>query len=63
LKIVLTATQTLVNDTIEDVIKEWPTRLNVPCIKDFPYGHGKKNCVLPIGANIILDADNRSVTL
>lgn len=48
------------HDTVEDVINEWSTRLDVPCIKDFPYGHGKKNCVLPIGANIRLNADKKS---
>lgn len=50
-------------DTVEDVINEWSTRLKVPCIKDFPYGHGTKNCVLPIGANVILDADNATLTI
>jgi muramoyltetrapeptide carboxypeptidase len=50
-------------DTVEDVINEWSNRLKVPCIKDFPYGHGKKNCVLPIGANILLDATKAKLTI
>lgn len=51
------------NGTVEDVINEWSARFSVPCIKDFPYGHGKKNCILPIGANITLNADKKSVTI
>lgn len=48
--------------TVEDVINEWLSSFNMPCIKDFPYGHGNYNCVLPVGASITLDADKRSVT-
>jgi muramoyltetrapeptide carboxypeptidase len=49
--------------TIEDVINEWSSRMKVPCIKNFPYGHIERRCVLPIGRSIILDAYNGSVTL
>ncbi len=50
-------------DTVEDVINEWSNRIKVPCIKDFPYGHGKKNSVLPIGANVLLDATKAKLTI
>src|SRR3989344_241606 len=48
---------------IKDVISEWSSRLNVPCIKDFPCGHGINRCVLPIGRNIILDASNTTINI
>lgn len=49
--------------TIDDVINEWASRMTVPCLKDFPYGHIERRCVLPIGRNIILDADIGCITL
>ena len=49
--------------TIDDVITEWSSRMSVPCLKNFPYGHIEKRCVLPIGGSIELDADNGCVTL
>jgi muramoyltetrapeptide carboxypeptidase len=49
--------------SVEDVINEWTSRCKIPCIKNFPYGHGDRNCVLPLGGNIILNADNSSVTV
>lgn len=51
------------NGTVAEVIDEWTSRFKVPCIKDFPYGHGKQNCILPIGDNIIMDADNNSIII
>jgi muramoyltetrapeptide carboxypeptidase len=49
--------------TIDDVINEWSSRIKVPCLKDFPYGHGNRRCVLPIGKKVILDASNRYVKI
>lgn len=49
--------------SITQVISEWIGRLSVPCIKDFPYGHGIKKCVVPIGREILLDADSISITV
>ncbi|MHB1948866.1 MAG: S66 peptidase family protein [Gammaproteobacteria bacterium] len=49
--------------TIEDVINEWSSRMSVPCLKNFPYGHIERRCVLPIGRDILLDADNGCITL
>lgn len=43
--------------SVENVIDEWCARLRVPCIKNFPYGHGERRCVLPLGAQVILNAD------
>lgn len=49
--------------TIEDVINEWSHRFRVPCLKDFPYGHGERRCVLPIGKRIKLDVNARTVNV
>ena len=43
--------------TVNDVIKEWASKMSVPCIKDFPFGHGAKRCCLPIGSRVILDGN------
>ncbi len=42
--------------TIDDVIDEWASRMHVPCIKEFPYGHGVRRCVLPLGGRVRLAA-------
>lgn len=47
--------------TIDEVINEWCSRFRVPCLKDFPYGHGSRRCVLPIGKNVVLDVNNTAV--
>lgn len=43
--------------TVDDVIKDWSSRFKVPCIKGFPYGHFDRRCVMPIGKEVVLDAD------
>ncbi len=48
--------------TSDDVILDWVKRINVPCIKDFPYGHIDRRCVVPIGSEVILDADKVTVS-
>ncbi len=44
--------------TVENIIKNFAKTLNIPVICDFDYGHIKSRYVLPIGANILLDATN-----
>ena len=44
--------------TTEDVINFWCKRINVPCIRDFPYGHIESRFVFPIGQMASLDATN-----
>lgn len=44
--------------TTEDVIEFWCTRLKIPCIKNFSYGHIENRYVLPIGQSVTLDASN-----
>jgi len=45
-------------EKIEDVIDFWCTRINVPCIRNFSYGHIENRYVLPIGRIATLDATN-----
>ena len=49
--------------TIEDVIQTWSSRFRVPCLKDFPYGHGARRAILPIGKNVQLDVNNKTVRI
>ncbi|MFU7598134.1 S66 peptidase family protein [Legionella pneumophila] len=49
--------------TVEDVIDEWSSRINVPCIKNFPYGHIPRRCVLPLGKEVLLNADQGILTV
>lgn len=43
--------------TINQVVQEWVQRINVPCLTEFPYGHGNRRCVLPLGQQVLLDVD------
>jgi muramoyltetrapeptide carboxypeptidase len=45
-------------ETIKHIIEFWCKRINVPFIKNFPYGHIKSRYVLPIGQIATLDASN-----
>ncbi|MBA3661883.1 MAG: LD-carboxypeptidase [Gammaproteobacteria bacterium] len=49
--------------SVEDVLHEWSARFNVPCIKNFPYGHGTRNCVLPMGGLVSLNASTGCLTV
>lgn len=49
--------------TVDDIINEWSNRICVPCIKEFPYGHGDRRCVLPIGKKVVLDAEIGILTI
>lgn len=49
--------------TVDEVVDDWSSRLRVPCLKDFPYGHGKQSCVLPIGGMVMLNAKEKTVDI
>lgn len=49
--------------TVDDVIHDWAQRFTVPCIKNFPYGHVNRRCILPIGKEITLNASNANVII
>jgi muramoyltetrapeptide carboxypeptidase len=44
--------------TTEDIIHFWCKRINVPCIRNFSYGHIESRYVVPIGQMATLDATN-----
>ena len=48
--------------SIDEVINEFCKDLDIPVIKDFPYGHIPSRVVLPIGVPVRLDADNCRLT-
>ncbi|MCX7121619.1 MAG: LD-carboxypeptidase [Gammaproteobacteria bacterium] len=45
--------------TIQDVISEWSQKIKVPTVKEFPYGHIDRRCMLPIGKEIILEVNDQ----
>lgn len=47
----------------DDVINDWCRKIKVPCIRNFPYGHGDSRCVLPIGQMATLDATRCHVNI
>ena len=49
--------------TVDDVIEEWSLRIKVPCVKNFPYGHLSRRCVLPLGKEILLNADQSLLSI
>ena len=49
--------------TVEDVINEWSSRVRVPCIKEFPYGHMERRYVLPLGKTARLNADSTVLSI
>lgn len=49
--------------TVDHIIDEWVNRISVPCIKEFPYGHRDRRCVLPIGKEVVLDSDIGMLTI
>lgn len=49
--------------TVNDVIQEWSSSCKAPCITDFPYGHFDKRRVLPIGKQVVLNADETTLII
>lgn len=49
--------------TVEDVINEWASKIQVPYIKNFLYGHISRRCVLPLGREAILNAAQATLTI
>lgn len=44
--------------TIDDLINDWISKIKVPTIRQFPYGHTDSRNVLPLGQTATLDATN-----
>ncbi len=49
--------------TIDDVLRDRFEDLGVPVLGGFPFGHGKRNHAIPLGAKATLDADARTLTI
>jgi muramoyltetrapeptide carboxypeptidase len=43
--------------TVEEVLAERLQDLGVPVLAGLPFGHGKRNHAVPLGARVVLDAD------
>lgn len=46
------------NNQIASLLKDMIADCNIPTILNFPIGHDLKNYTVPIGTNVVLDADN-----
>ncbi len=49
--------------SIDDVLRDYFGKLNVPVLADFPLGHVRFNTTLPVGAMAELDADEQTLRL
>src|SRR5690606_36764319 len=49
--------------TPAEVLRDRLGDLGVPCIVDFPCGHGRCQLTLPLGARVVLDADAGTLTI
>lgn len=49
--------------TLEDVLGEIATRLDIPCITNIPVGHIDEQWTIPLGATATLDADARTLNV
>lgn len=48
--------------SVTQVIKDYFSALDRPCIYGFPCGHGAEKITIPIGVKTVLDADKKSVS-
>ena len=51
------------DESIDDVLKDYFRKLNVPVLNRFPVGHVRYNATLPVGAMAELDADAQTLRL
>lgn len=49
--------------TAEGVLRQYLEPLRVPVLLNFPIGHYKMNCSLPLGGEVEIDADNATLTV
>jgi muramoyltetrapeptide carboxypeptidase len=47
--------------SVKQVIKDYISSLDRPCVYGFPCGHGAEKITIPIGVKTVLDADKKSV--
>jgi muramoyltetrapeptide carboxypeptidase len=51
------------NQRIDEIIAEAAVEAGIPCITGAPFGHIDDMWTLPLGAQVVLDADKRTLTL
>ncbi|MGN6128749.1 MAG: hypothetical protein ACTHOK_00240, partial [Nocardioidaceae bacterium] len=49
--------------SLEDVLETYVEPLGVPALYGFPFGHGDYLATLPLGVEVTLDADARTLTV
>jgi muramoyltetrapeptide carboxypeptidase len=49
--------------TVEGVLHQYFDPLEVPVLMNFPIGHCKMNCTLPLGGEVEIDADKATLTV
>ena len=49
--------------TAKGVLKQYFEPLGVPVLMNFPIGHAKMNCTLPLGGEVEIDADKKTLTV
>jgi len=49
------------NEELKSFFVDKTRKYKIPILYNFPVGHGKVNFIMPIGMNVILDADNLSL--
>jgi muramoyltetrapeptide carboxypeptidase len=49
--------------SIEDVLERYIEPLGVPALYGYPLGHGERLCTIPLGVSVLLNGDDRSLTI
>jgi muramoyltetrapeptide carboxypeptidase len=49
--------------SIEDVLERYIEPLGVPALYGYPLGHGERLCTMPLGVSVVLNGDERSLTI
>jgi muramoyltetrapeptide carboxypeptidase len=49
--------------SIEDVLERYIEPLGVPALYGYPLGHGERLCTTPLGVSVVLNGDDRSLTI
>lgn len=47
--------------TVRNVVKDYFATIGKPCVYGFPCGHGREKITIPIGINVMFDADEKSL--
>jgi muramoyltetrapeptide carboxypeptidase len=45
------------------VLERYIEPLGVPALYGYPLGHGERLCTIPLGVSVVLNGDDRSLTI